>query len=46
MLITSVRIPLGRVHGFETALNWNGENRNKNEYEYFETPKYNEKMAS
>ena len=34
---------LGRVHGFETALNWNGENRNKNEYEYFETPKYNEK---
>ena len=24
-------------------LNWNGENRNKNEYEYFETPKYNEK---
>ena len=34
---------LGRVHGFETALNWNGENRNKNEYEYFEMPKYNEK---
>ena len=34
---------LGRVHGFEVAFNWNGENRNKNEYEYFETPKYNEK---
>lgn len=34
---------LGRVHGFETTLNWNGENRNKNEYEYFATPKYNEK---
>ena len=34
---------LGRVHGFETALNWNGENRNKNEDEYFETPKYHEK---
>ena len=24
-------------------MNWNGENRNKNEYEYFEMPKYNEK---
>ena len=34
---------IGRVHGFEVAFNWNGENRNKNEYEYFETPKYNEK---
>ena len=34
---------LGYVHGQETALNWNGENRNKNEYEYFEMPKYNEK---
>ena len=32
---------LGYVHGQETALNWNGENRNKNEYEYFEMPKYN-----
>ena len=23
-------------------MNWNGENRNKNEYEYFDMPKYNE----
>ena len=34
---------LGRVHGFEVAFNWNGENRNKNEYEFFDMPKYNEK---
>ena len=34
---------IGRVHGQEVFMNWNGENRNKNEYEYFETPKYNEK---
>ena len=34
---------IGRVHGQEVFLNWNGENRNKNEYEYFEMPKYNEK---
>lgn len=33
---------IGRVHGYEVAFNWNGENRNKNEYEYFEMPKYNE----
>ena len=33
---------VGRVHGFEVAFNWNGENRNKNEYEYFDMPKYNE----
>ena len=32
---------IGRVHGQEVFLNWNGENRNKNEYEYFEMPKYN-----
>lgn len=32
---------LGRVHGIEVALNWNGENRNKNEYNYFDMPKYN-----
>ena len=30
---------LGRVHGFEVAFNWNGENRNKNEYEFFDMPK-------
>lgn len=34
---------LGRVHGYEVAMNWNGENRNKNEYNYFDMPKYNEK---
>ena len=31
---------LGYVHGQETALNWNGENRNKNEYSYYTFPKY------
>lgn len=34
---------IGRVHGYEVAMNWNGENRNKNEYNYFDMPKYNEK---
>ena len=34
---------IGRVHGQEVFMNWNGENRNKNEYEYFDMPKYNEK---
>ena len=34
---------LGRVHGYGVAMNWNGENRNKNEYNYFDMPKYNEK---
>ena len=33
---------IGRVHGQEVFMNWNGENRNKNEYEYFDMPKYNE----
>ena len=30
---------IGRVHGQEVFMNWNGENRNKNEYEYFDMPK-------
>ena len=34
---------IGRVHGQEVFMNWNGENRNKNEYEFFDMPKYNEK---
>lgn len=33
---------IGRVHGYEVALNWNAENLNKNDYEYFSTPKYSE----
>ena len=33
---------VGRVHGQEVFLNWNGENRNKNQYEYFNMPKYND----
>lgn len=36
---------LGRVHGIETALNWNAENRNKKEYNYFEMPKYSEQQG-
>ena len=32
---------LGYVHGQETALNWNGENRNKNEYSYTNSYGYN-----
>lgn len=34
---------LGRVHGYEVAMNWNGENRNVNDYEFFSMPKYDKK---
>lgn len=33
---------IGRVHGYEVAMNWNGENRNVNDYHYFSMPGYNE----
>ena len=36
---------LGYVHGQETALNWNAENRNKNEYSYYTFPKYDEEKG-
>ena len=37
---------IGRVHGQEVFMNWNGENRNKNEYEYFDMPNTMSKMVS
>ena len=31
---------IGRVHGYEVAMNWNAENFDKNDYEYFYMPKF------
>ena len=44
--ITSVRTPLVAYMALKQLWTGTVKTATKNEYEYFETPKYNEKMAS